>query len=186
MSRDLEKRLAVRQRDSLYALNRVVSGIVDIVAHGNRLHRRRGEGITKLANALWPSPRQQPRISLLTIQYDRHAIVDGFDQRVSNGCQNGKGLEHVSIRTTPAVPETRKPKRSTLVEAEQVGLLTPGTLLPLVKAVRRHQTTTAGDALTKRRFLTHRFHSGINHPMASRGLLQPRWNQAPLHVRQAP
>ncbi len=79
-----------------------------------------------------------------------------------------------------------KPNGAPPVEPQEKRLLAAGYLLPLVEAVRGHQTAPPLEAVAKRRLLRHRLRARVDHPAPDLRILRPVRNQPPAHLHRPP
>ncbi len=120
--------------------------------------------------------RIQPKIEILGVQNDRHAVVDRPDQIVGLGGQDRADFDGFPLHLLLA-PDPRESERLFIhhLEIERPGLL--GLMAPFVESIRRDQATPFFERFGEDRFLADVLTLNIDEEPPSLG---PRREEAPL------
>lgn len=107
--------------------------------------------------------------------------MERLDQTVRGGGQDRAGLQGLSFRVLPVVPDAGKAHDGAVLHPDVERLLLSAFLLPLEKASCGDNAAAIADRGPEGRFLVNRFAAGIYHPAADGGILGPGRNQPPAH-----
>jgi len=171
------------QRQRLDALLAVMGWIVHPCANGVDLHLLggiRGEEREELRRFL--DRRIEPETFGLSGQDHRHAVVDGLQEVVRFGCNDGARADLISFGRNPLVPEPCEPKRLPALENDIHRLLPPTNLLPLIEAVSHHEAPPLAVRDSEGGLHRQRLGAGVDHAIPNDGVLRPRRNEPPLHL----
>ena len=112
---------------------------------------------------------------------DGHAVVDGADELVGGGGEDGEGFER-AVGRVPAVPQAGQ------AEAVAIGLdklprdFAAALALPFEKGVGRDEAATLAERIAEGRFFRNGFRPGVDALGADFGILGPVRDQAPAEL----
>ena len=112
--------------------------------------------------------------------------MDGAEQVVGFGGDDGAGRNCVALRVLPQRPQPSEGKRFSGLHSDAHGGLCAAKLLPLVEAVGENQATPAFEGAAVGGLLGEGLGSGIDHATADGGGLGPVGYEAPSHEAAAP
>jgi len=126
--------------------------------------------------------RIEPHRLRLSGQDHRHPVVDRFENLIHLCRDDRAALDLLAVGSGPRLPQPREPERLPAFQHNIEGLLRPPPLLPLVEPVRHHQTAVLAERNPEGGLGRHGFGPGVDHPVADRGILRPRGDEAPAHL----
>src|ERR1019366_6138372 len=94
-------------------------------------------------------PRIEPQIITFWIKDDRHSIMDGCGHCVRCRGQDRAGLDPLSARVFPAIPQSREREQLAVIDLKTERLLRLATPLPLVKSVRRDEASATAQRIAE-------------------------------------
>jgi hypothetical protein len=111
----------------------------------------RWEGHEELSQALGVGDvRAEPLLVRAGLQDHRHALVDGLQEGVGAGHDDGAASDGLSIGIPPLFPETRKGQGQAVLETNEIGLPGAACLFPLIESVRGDETAARAEGAAER------------------------------------
>jgi len=112
---------------------------------------------------------------------DGHAVVDGADELVGRGGEDGEGFQR-AVGRVPAVPQAGYAELFT-AGSDKLPRDFAATLgLPFEKGVGRDEAATLAEWIAEGRLFRNGFGPGIDALDADFGILGPVWDQAPAEL----
>ncbi len=122
-------------QEQLHALGRIICRIIDPSADGIGHHLVGGIRVQEGLQVFGlPERGIKPGIVISRGQEHRHSHVQGLDEIVRHGRDDGAGVEWLSVRRNPALPQAGKRERPPIAQPDVEGLLVTTLALPFIES----------------------------------------------------
>lgn len=115
---------------------------------------------------------------------DGHAVVNGFEEIVGLGGDDGEGVDGAGFGVGPAIPEAGEGEGGAVDQADAHGNLGFSGTLPFIESVSDDQASAFLERLAEAGFLSDGFGSGIDEAVADGCIVGPVGDEAPAHEFQ--